>query len=209
MTRYGMLIDTKRCVACNSCVVGCKVENNLPMGMFYNRVVNEGGENPDSPSGTYGLGDLKMSTYTMACQHCTAPACEAVCPTGATYIDEETSLVLVDNEKCIGCGLCQEACPYDVRRLQEDEPEYFTDFNIGGEGAPTHVKGTMEKCTFCHHRVVKGGQPFCVEVCPARARTFGDLDDPESEISQKLAGAEKSEQLKVEAGTEPNVYLLR
>ncbi len=208
MTRYGMLIDTKRCVACNSCVVGCKVENNLPQGMFYNRMVNEGGENPDSPSGTYTAGDMKMSSYTMACQQCTSPACEAVCPTGATYIDEETNLVLIDNEKCIGCGLCQEACPYDVRRLQEDEPAYFTDFAIGAAGAPTHVKGTMEKCSFCYHRVKEGGKPFCVEICPARARTFGDLDDPDSEISQKLAAA-TAEQLMVEAGTEPNVYILR
>ena len=207
MTRYGMVIDTKRCVACNTCVVGCKVENNLPQNMWWNRVVNVGGENSDSPSGTYANGDLKMDSYTMACQHCSNPACVAVCPTGASYVDEATGIVLVNSEVCIGCGLCAEACPYDVRRLQEEEPVYYTDFGYGDAEAPVHEQGTMEKCTFCNHRVARGEQPFCVTVCPGRARVFGDLDDPESEISQLLASRE-AQQLEVEAGTEPNVYFL-
>ena len=205
MTHYGMAIDKKRCIACNTCCVGCKVENNLPENMWWNRVVNEGGENTDSPSGTYP--ELKMSAYTLSCQHCINPACVSVCPSEATYRDAETGIVMQDLDKCIGCNLCIEACPYGVRTLQEDEPVYYTDFALGGEGAPGHIAGTVEKCTFCHHRVVNGEQPFCVEVCPARARTFGDLDDPDSDLS-KLIASRECEQLQLDAGTGPSVYLL-
>lgn len=208
MTRYGMAIDVNRCVACNACVTGCKIENNLPQGVWWNRVVNEGGENPDSPAGTYDKQDLKMSSYTLACQHCSNPACVAVCPSGAAHVDEETGIVLGDPDKCIGCSMCLEACPYGVRVMQEGEPVYYADFGFGAAGAPKHVANTVQKCTLCHHRVTKGDVPFCVEVCPGRARVFGDLDDPESDIS-KLVAARTVEQLKTDAGTEPNVYLLR
>ena len=109
--------------------------------------------------------------------------------------------------RCVKCGKCIEACPYGVRTLQEGEPVYYSDFAFGGEGAPAHVAGTVEKCTFCAHRVEKGERPFCVEVCPARARTFGDLDDPDSDLS-KLIAARDCEQLSVDAGTGPSVYLL-
>lgn len=206
MTRYGMAIDTKRCTACNTCIVGCKMENNLPQNMWWNFMVNEGGDNLDSPAGTYP--NLTMVSYTRACQHCSKPACVDVCPTGASHIDEETGVVLLDADKCIGCGVCKEACPYDIRTLQEDEPVYYADFAFGAADAPAHVAGTMEKCTFCHHRITKGDVPFCVEVCPGRARIFGDLDDPDSDVS-KAVSSRTAEQLLPEAGTEPNVYLLR
>lgn len=208
MTRYGMAIDVKRCVACNACVTGCKIENNLPQGVWWNRVINEGGENPDSPAGTYAKQDLKMSSYTLSCQQCSNPACVAVCPSGAAHVDEETGIVLGDPDKCIGCGMCLEGCPYGVRVMQEEEPVYYADFGFGAANAPKHVANTVQKCTLCHHRVVKGDVPFCVEVCPGRARVFGDLDDPNSDIS-KLVASRTVEQLKTEAGTEPNVYLLR
>ena len=131
MTHYGMAIDVKRCIACSACVTGCKVENNLPQNMWWNKVVNVGGETPDSPSGTYAARDLKMESYTLSCQHCENPACVEVCPTQASYKDAETGIVLVDNSKCIGCGICQQACPYGVRVLQEGEPVYYADFGFG------------------------------------------------------------------------------
>lgn len=208
MTHYGMAIDVKRCIACSACVTGCKVENNLPQNMWWNKVVNVGGETPDSPSGTYAARNLKMESYTLSCQHCENPACVEVCPTQASYKDAETGIVLVDNSKCIGCGICQQACPYGVRVLQEGEPVYYADFGFGAANAPVHEKGTMEKCTFCYHRVVEGDVPFCVEVCPGRARTFGDLDDPASDIS-KLIASRTVEQLETDAGTNPSVFLLK
>ena len=109
--RLGMVIDTGRCMACNSCAVACKVENNLPQGIWWNRVHNDGGPNLDSPKGKYpNLG--KMMTITLACQHCENPACVKVCPVGATYKDSETGVVRQDYQKCIGCRMCMAACPY-------------------------------------------------------------------------------------------------
>ena len=205
MTRYGMAIDKKRCIACNTCCVACKIENNLPQNMWWNRVINEGGPNPDSPAGTYP--ELTMTTYTLSCQHCANPACLPVCPTGATTKDPDTGIVMVDPHICIGCQACIAACPYGVRTLLAEEPTYYTAFNVGGDGIQEHVANTVEKCTFCAHRVANGEDPFCVEVCPGRARVFGDLDDPESEIS-KLIASRDYEQLLPEAGTEPSVFLL-
>ena len=92
--------------------------------------------------------------------------------------------------------------------MLEGEPTWVTAFPMGGPGAPAHIANTVEKCTFCHHRLLRGEEPFCVEVCPGRARVFGDLDDPESEIS-RLVASRDWDQLNTEAGTEPNVYLLR
>lgn len=208
MARLGMAIDTKRCVSCDTCIVACKVENNLPEGMWWNFMEHEGGDAEDKPSGTYLDGDLAMSCYTRACQQCSNPACVTVCPTGASYVEEATGIVLINQEECIGCGLCITACPYDVRQMLEGEPAWVTAFPMGGPGAPVHIANTVEKCTFCHHRLLRGEEPFCVEVCPGRARVFGDLDDPESEISQLIASRD-CDQLTTEAGTEPNVYLLR
>lgn len=205
--RYGMAIDTKRCIACHTCSVGCKVENNLPEGIWWNTVVNVGGETPDSPTGTYP-NLVPMWTYTMACQHCDNPACVAVCPSGATF-KRDDGIVMQNPEQCIGCKLCIEACPYDgVRSYVDGEPLHYTDFNVGDADAVTHVANTVEKCTFCAHRVDRGEKPFCVEVCPGRARIFGDLNDPASDISQALA-SRAYDQLQVEDGTGPAIYLLK
>ena len=200
MTRNIIAIDLDSCIGCHSCAVVCKQENNVGLGTFYNKVLTVG------PSGTYP--DLEMYYLPVACQHCDDPACVAVCPAGATYKDTETGIVLQEADKCIGCGLCLEACPYDVRKLQEGDPVQYADFGFGAAAAPQHVAGTAEKCTFCYHRVKDGDVPFCVEVCPGRARFFGDLDDPNSDVA-KLAAQANAEQMLSEAGTGPNVYLLR
>lgn len=103
-----MLVDTKRCIACNSCAVACKVENNLPKDVWWNRVMTVGGPHLDAPSGTYP--NLEMYNVTVACQHCENPACVKVCPVGATYKDPETGVVRQDYDKCIGCRMCCITC---------------------------------------------------------------------------------------------------
>lgn len=204
--QYGMAIDSKRCMECGTCVVACRMENNCPADVRWCQVVNVGGDNPDSPEGTYP--NLKMSAFTLACQHCADPACVAVCPTGASYKRERDGIVLVDAEKCIGCQVCDEACPYEgVRTLIDGEPVWYTDFPVGAPNAPEHLANTMGKCTFCVHRVDEGMKPFCVECCPARARHFGDLNDPESDVSKVLA-KRHFYQLSTDAGTGPAVYIL-
>ena len=164
-----MLVDTKRCIACNSCAVACKVENNLPKDIWWNRVMTVGGPHMDAPAGTYP--NLEMYNVTVACQHCENPACVKVCPVGATYKDPETGVVRQDYDKCIGCRMCMSACP------------------------------------FCWHRLAKGLAPACVEVCSARARIFGDANDPDSEVSQKLR-ERSSMRLLEDRETEPSVYFL-
>jgi molybdopterin-containing oxidoreductase family iron-sulfur binding subunit len=204
--QLGMIIDKKRCVACATCALACKIENNIPNGIWYNRVINVGGDQRDSPSGTYP--NLTMSTYTLACQHCEAPACVAVCPVEATFKREADGLVIQDNEKCIGCKLCLTACPYEgVRVFLEDEPAYHIDIAVGDAEAPSHTINTVEKCTFCLHKVDRGEQPACIDVCPGRARIFGDLNDPQSEAATKLAARNHS-QLLPEKGTNPSIYIL-
>jgi molybdopterin-containing oxidoreductase family iron-sulfur binding subunit len=200
-----MVIDTDACIACSSCAMACKIENNLPEQNWWNRILTVGGDNQGTPSGTYP--DLAMSTITLACQHCENPACTRVCPVGATFKREEDGVVIQDYAKCIGCRMCIAACPYTgVRSFNWEEPHYTVPF-AGDADIPAHQKHTVEKCNFCAHRLARGESPACIEVCPARARFFGDLEDPESEPS-KLIVKRKHMQLLPEQGTRPSVYYL-
>ncbi|MDR0500034.1 MAG: 4Fe-4S dicluster domain-containing protein [Coriobacteriales bacterium] len=204
--RLGMVIDMKGCIACSSCAMACKIENNLPDENWWNRVLTVGGENRDTPSGTYP--NLSMESMTLACQHCENPACTRVCPVGATVKREEDGVVLQDYDKCIGCRMCIAACPYTgVRSFNWEEPKYCLPFATGDADVPSHQKHVVEKCTFCNHRLAKGEAPACIEPCPARVRFFGDLNDPSSEVS-KLISSRKYQQLLVERGTNPSIYYL-
>lgn len=204
--RLGIVIDTKRCIGCHTCAVACKGENNLPNNVWWNRVLTQGGDHPDTPSGVYP--NLSMSDLVVACQHCENPACTKVCPVGATYKDSETGIVCQDYDKCIGCRMCMAACPYTgVRSFNWDEPAYVFDFRAGDIDAPIHQKHTVEKCAMCKHRVDRGEEPACINVCPGRARFWGDLDDPDSEVSQLIA-TRPYRQLLPEEGTKPSVYYL-
>ena len=205
MTRYGMAIDTKRCFGCQTCSVACKMANNLPKGVMYNYVYTNGSDIPDAAQGEYP--NLTIGYTPVACQHCENPACVAVCPTGAS-IKREDGIVYVDAEACIGCEACIAACPYPgVRTKIEDEPDFYLDVQVGELDAPVHKAGIVEKCTFCYNLIDRGEVPACMQLCPGRARYWGDLDDPESEVSMAIAGRETM-RINEGAGTEPNVFYL-
>ena len=203
---YGMVIDTRRCIGCHTCAVACKTANNLPNDIWWNRVLTEGGESIDSAKGRFP--DTSLDFLPVSCQHCENPACVKVCPVGATYKDPETGIVRQDYNKCIGCRMCMAACPYTgVRSFNWDEPRYHTDETLGDPDSPKHQKHTVEKCTFCAHRQDRNETPACMVQCPARARFWGDLDDPNSEVSRLIREREYM-QLLPDEGTHPSVYYL-
>lgn len=205
MTKLAIGINLRRCIGCNTCAVACKMQNNVPDGMLWNRVLTEGCERFDSAEGTYP--NLSRTYLPLACQHCENPACERVCPTGATYKDDK-GRVEIDYDKCIGCRMCMAACPYSgVRSFTWEEPKYFLDFPVGSVDAPKHQKGVVEKCTMCWHRIAKGERPACADVCRTMARYWGDFDDPDSEVS-KLIRERPYKQLLASEGTRPCVYYL-
>ena len=202
MTKLGMAVDLHRCIGCNTCALACKMQNNVPDGMLWNRVLTEGCEQFDGAEGTYP--NLTRTYLPIACQHCDNPACQKVCPTGATYTDDK-GRVEIDYEKCIGCRMCMAACPYNARVFNWSEPRREPDFNYGDARVPVRKKGVAEKCTLCKERTDAGELPMCVRVCPARARTFGDLDDPKSEIS-RIVREQGATQLLEDKGTRPQLY---
>ena len=203
---YGMAIDTKRCVGCNACSMACKMVNNLPNDTWWTRGLTDGGDEIDTPAGIFP--NVSMKYLTVSCQHCENPACVKVCPVGATYKDPETGIVRQDYDKCIGCRMCMAACPYTgVRSFNWGEPAYSVDFAVGDVDVAKHQKHTVEKCTFCYQRQARGEVPACMDLCPARARHFGDLDDPASDIS-KLVSEREYMQLLPSEGTRPSVYYL-
>jgi Fe-S-cluster-containing dehydrogenase component len=175
--RYAMAVDTRRCVGCNACVIACKTENGLPEGGFRDWVVQE-------VHGTFP--DLSMQIRSERCNHCADTPCVAACPTGASHVGEG-GVVLVNRAKCTGCKACMASCPYGAR--------YVT------------PAGYVDKCTFCLHRVERGKGPACVETCPTRSLTFGDLADPSSPVAQLVARRPHAV-LQPEAGTRPHVFFL-
>ena len=204
MTKLAIGINLRRCIGCNTCAVACKMQNNVPDGMLWNRVLTEGCERFDSAEGTYP--NLSRTYLPLACQHCENPACERVCPTGATYKDDK-GRVEIDYDKCIGCRMCMAACPYNARTFNWNEPVRATGAGYGDARVPERARGVMEKCTLCKERTDEGDEPMCVHCCPADARVFGDLDDPDSAVS-RLRREQSAEVLLEEKGTRPKVQYL-
>ncbi len=175
MPRYGMVVDLRKCIGCHSCVVACKSEHNTPTGIFQTDVLEkELGKFPNAV----------RVFLPVLCNHCEEPTCVEVCPSQATS-KREDGVVMIDFEKCIGCGACVEHCPYHARVLVQDNRTLFPDGKTVFE-KPVHQKipGKVAlKCDFCFFRLEKGKQPACVEVCPTTARVFGDVGDPNSTVS--------------------------
>ncbi len=196
-----MVIDLRKCVGCNACTVACKQENSTPPGIFWSKVLQyEHGEYPHA----------HLYFLPMLCMHCQVAPCLVACPTGATY-RAEGGLVLVDDALCVACRYCIMACPYEARSYDSGKPQPYytakglTDFELHEYG--NHSKGTIEKCTFCADRLKQGKLPVCVVTCPSEARTFGDLDDPESEVAKLVASGLARVRLE-EQGTQPSVYYI-
>ena len=205
MRKLAIGIDLHRCIGCNSCALDCKIQNNVPDGMLWNRVLTEGCERFDSAEGTYP--NLSRTYLPLACQHCENPACERVCPTGATYKDDK-GRVEIDYDKCIGCRMCMAACPYNARTFNWNDPVRATGAGYGDARVPERTRGVMEKCTLCKERTDEGDEPMCVRCCPADARIFGDLDDPDSAVS-RLRRDQGAEVLLEDKGTRPQVFYVR
>lgn len=202
MTKYGMAISLDRCIGCQTCANACKMQNNVPMGLLWNRVITEGCDVIDGAVGVYP--NLTRTYVPLACQHCENPACQRVCPTGATYKDD-MGRVQIDYDKCIGCRMCMAACPYNARVFNWEDPVRDPDFNYGDKDVPVRTKGVMEKCTMCKERTDRGDEPMCVVCCPTKARTFGDLDDPNSDVSRMIR-EKHAYVLLEEQGTRPQVH---
>ena len=174
--------------------------------VWWNRILTDGSAEMDIPAGEFP--NTTIDYIPVNCQHCENPACTKVCPVGATYKDENTGIVRQDVDKCIGCRMCMSACPYTgVRSFNWEEPSHVLDIAIGDANAPDHQKHTVEKCTMCWHRVAQDEEPACIEACPGRARFWGDLDDPNSEVA-KLVKSRSTKQLLADEGTNPSVYYL-
>lgn len=159
MARYGMLINTRKCIGCFACRTACQRQNGLlPTEDFIRFEEHVKGSYPN----------VSLETVPLQCMHCSDAPCAEVCPTGATHISPD-GVVLVDHGRCIGCKYCMAACPYQVRVVNEEE-------------------GIVDKCRFCTVSAAESGTKMstCVEACLTGVRVFGDLDDPDSEVSRQI-----------------------
>lgn len=206
--RWAMVIDQGKCVGCGDCTLACRAHNDIPENISWNRII-ETEEVNEEP--TY---------LPIPCMHCEDAPCTHICPVGATY-QRADGIVMMDYDRCIGCRYCEMACPYGSRSFN------WTSFDGENHAVPEwgepeierRPRGVVEKCSFCFHRIDRGlahgltpgvdeaATPACVVACPAGARIFGDLNDPESPVSKALA-RQRAFRLREELGTEPRVYYL-
>ncbi|MFO7850856.1 MAG: DMSO/selenate family reductase complex B subunit [Bacteroidota bacterium] len=156
MKKYGFYIDTVNCSGCKTCQVACQDKYDLEPGLLWRKIINiEGGEWMDA-DGVFSK--YPFSYYiSLACNHCSNPLCVHSCPTQAMYVTD-IGTVDIDQDKCIGCGYCTWACPYDAPRLNPRS-------------------GKMSKCDMCYDKITNNEKPACVEACPMRALDFGDIDE--------------------------------
>jgi Fe-S-cluster-containing dehydrogenase component len=197
---YAMGIDIHKCIGCGRCADACKKENKVPRDPIFFRtwveryiIPIDGEALVDSPNGGIDgfpefRGDidvLRSFFVPKLCNHCANPPCVQVCPVGATFASRD-GVVLIDETYCVGCRYCIQACPYGARFIHP-------------------IKEVADKCTFCYHRIVKGLRPACVEVCPTRARVFGEVGRRSSPLRHFMRFNDVSV-LKPSLNTKPKVY---
>lgn len=221
--RWSMVIDLDKCTGCQTCVIACKEENNIPfsspsqskMGrtIYWMEVMSSyAGEYPD----------VSVRHLPRPCMHCQNPPCVKVCPVGATFLGDD-GIVGQIYPRCIGCRYCMNACPYNTKYFNWYKPEWPEEMrNSLNPDVTVRPKGVVEKCTFCHHRLQKAKDiarkekrelkegdyiPACMECCPANAIYFGNILDENSAV-YKLVKGSRAFKLMDDLGTEPNVFYL-
>lgn len=206
--KWGMVIDVKACIGCRRCVYACVEENNIGRnsGFTYIKVLEmePGKVDIEHANADYAEAGKPDKWYLpVQCMQCAKPTCVYGCPVIATW-KEPDGIVVIDYDKCIACRNCIVTCPYSARHFNWEEPEVPE-----GERNPLvpleEKAGVVEKCTFCIQRTRNGKTTACVEACPVGARKFGDLNDPESEVSILLK-TRRVWRLKEEYGNEPMIW---
>lgn len=201
---YVFMVNPASCIGCGRCVVADRGEYQVPPEQFrtwverylvdYDRKVYvdspAGGENGYAGAAPAIAPEKIKEAFFVPklCNMCDQPSCVQVCPVGATFRSPD-GFVLIDYDHCVGCGYCLQACPYGVRFLNAET-------------------GTADKCAWCYHRVTKGKNPLCVDVCPTKARKFGDINDPSSEVARIWRSRARLRVLKEEIGNEPSLYYI-
>ncbi len=223
MARWGMVIDLDKCVGCGTCMASCRSENNIPVAdkevalqgrsiFWMDMITITEGEYPN----------IKKRIMPRPCFHCENPPCTKVCPVSATYKNED-GLVGQIYHRCIGCRYCVNACPYNAKYFNWFPPEISEEQKKHmNPDVSLRSKGVVEKCSFCAHRLIRVREEAatqnrellegdfttaCQDSCPSNAISFGDLDNPYSEVSQ-LSHSVRAFTLLEDIGTKPKVFYL-
>jgi len=210
--RWGMVVDMRRCKedCAGDCMAACHAIHNVPfipeadhevMWLFLEPYENAF---PDQSHGLVGKGSGTRK-FLLMCNHCNDPPCVRACPTQATFKREADGIVMIDYHRCIGCRFCMAACPYGSRSFNFRDPRPF--IKKINPGYPTRRRGVVEKCNFCQERLEIGQMPACVEACKEGVLTFGDLDDPTSDV-RKILSEKSHMRRKPDLGTAPSVYYI-
>jgi len=224
MHRWGMVIDLAKCTGCQACVVACQAENNVPPSNPEQAELGRSIHWMEILTFTeHEYPDVKIRFMPRPCMHCDNPPCTKVCPVKATYYSTEEGIVGQTDLRCIGCRYCTTACPYTLKSFNWYKPHWPEEMkNYLNPDVDVRPRGVVEKCTFCGHRLVKVREnaklegrefnpdeyiPACVQACPSGVLYFGDLADPNSQVSQ-LSKSVRAFRLMEELGTKPKVIYL-
>jgi molybdopterin-containing oxidoreductase family iron-sulfur binding subunit len=209
--RLGMVVDSRKCKeGCTDCISACHFKHNVPDQLDKKNEIKWIWKEPakhlfSDRDYTLEAEFSQDKPFLTLCNHCKNPPCVRVCPTQATWKRNEDGIVTMDYHRCIGCRFCMAACPYGSRSFNYSEPrKYISKLNLD---FPTRTRGVVEKCNFCAEISGTGKTPYCVNACNKGALTFGDLNDPDSEV-RKLLKNNPAIKRKPGLGTEPSVFYL-